>query len=44
VPETGDGKRSRGSVGITLSEIPSSGDMGPEVATFCSQAGLPVEG
>jgi len=30
-------------MGVTLAETPSSGGYGPEVATPCSQAVLPVE-
>ena len=29
---------------VTLSETPNTGDMEPEDATSCSQAGLSVEG
>ena len=32
------------SMGVTLAETPSSEDVGPEVATSCSQAEPPVEG
>lgn len=44
VRDLGWGGRSRVSMGASLAETPSSGDIDPEVATFCSQAGLSVEG
>ena len=31
-------------MGITLAEMPNSGDMEPKEPTFCSQAEAPVEG
>lgn len=43
MPETWEGRGSQGSMGVTLAETHSNGDMEPEVAIFCSQAELPVE-
>jgi hypothetical protein len=39
---TWDGEGSQESMGMTLVETPSSGDMEPQVATSCSQTGPPV--
>lgn len=34
---------SKASMGMTLAETASSGDLEPEVATFCSKPGPPVD-
>ena len=39
VPETWDAGASQESMGVTFAETHSSGDMEPEEATSCSQAG-----
>ena len=44
MPETWDGGGSEESMRVTVAETPSSGDMEPEEAIPCSQAGLPEEG
>jgi len=43
MPETWDRRVSQESMGLTLTESHSSGDMEFEEATSCSQAGTPVE-
>jgi hypothetical protein len=43
VPETCDEGGSQESMGVTLAETPSSGDMEPEVAISCNLARSPVQ-
>jgi hypothetical protein len=43
MPETWNGGGSQESMGVTLAETPSSGDIEPEETTSYSQAGLPGE-
>ena len=43
MPETWYEGGSQESMGVTLAENPSSGEIEPGVATSCSQAGFPVE-
>jgi hypothetical protein len=43
-PETWDGGGSQESIRMTLAGMLNSGDIEPEEATSCSQAGHPVEG
>ena len=44
MPEIWDGEGSQESVQVTLAEIPNSGNVEPEEAIPCSQAGPLVEG